>query len=156
MFKQPYKKISAFIPIRKYATHNGYNSKKTEQSSYSVMLNIAESVPSNSMNSVRSFSTDSQELLSMSALSLIQVNSTDSVSNQFSEFRTRIAYKFSALIFDHITMHVGGGEKQFSNGIPGIESERNYTEFDGIIMNSVQCRFDPIPGIPHRNRFGRW
>jgi hypothetical protein len=58
-----------------------------EQSSYSVMLNIAESLPSNFRNSVRRFPTDSQVFLLIPELSLISANSTDPNSKQFPESR---------------------------------------------------------------------
>jgi hypothetical protein len=56
-----------------------------EQSSYSAMLNIAESVPSDSRNSDRWILTDPQEFLLIPKLSSIPTTSTDSGVKEFRE-----------------------------------------------------------------------
>jgi hypothetical protein len=80
-----------------------------EQSSYSPMLNIAESVPST------------------------EPVSSNSAFTQFSEFRTGIASTYCGLTFEHNTTHVGegGGPIPVWNCVNWVKAE-----LDGIERNS--------------------
>jgi len=80
-----------------------------QQSSYSAMLNITESVP-----------YDSRKFLSIPEFSSIPTTSTDSGSSRFPEFRTGIIYTCWGLTVDHTIMYAGEGGDRFRYGILGI------------------------------------